>query len=340
MSRVVPVLLLTAAAVLALPAPASAKVVECGEVITVDTRVDNDLVCPTPVALEIGAHGVDLDLNGHTIQAVDFVDENGNIYEEGDGLLIAGYDDVSVTNGSVVGHDSLGIGLRASEADRLSLRRLFIRGYGGLIVSGHAVRIFDVEAEGFGSTIRSSGATIDGLRTTTELDVYGQGVQVTNGDFSSFAGFHVDGSSIRRSVIQDGSLDGSANSMVNNAVSSLFLSAGGGNTVRGNRILHGLSLRSGFSGNLIRDNVVSAGFSADAISVAAGATGNVLVANTATGAADDGIDVEEPSTILIRNRAFGNGDLGIEAVAGVIDGGGNRAWNNGNPLQCFNVVCG
>jgi hypothetical protein len=34
-----------------------------------------------------------------------------------------------------------------------------------------------------------------------------------------------------------------------------------------------------------------------------------------------------------------NGDLGIEAVLGVIDGGGNRAHANGNPLQCVGVIC-
>jgi hypothetical protein len=43
---------------------------------------------------------------------------------------------------------------------------------------------------------------------------------------------------------------------------------------------------------------------------------------------------------LAGNRAFGNPDFGIEAVAGVIDGGGNRAWDDGNPLQCLNVDCG
>ena len=31
--------------------------------------------------------------------------------------------------------------------------------------------------------------------------------------------------------------------------------------------------------------------------------------------------------------------LGIEAVAGVTDGGGNKAAGNGNPLQCTNVRC-
>ena len=31
--------------------------------------------------------------------------------------------------------------------------------------------------------------------------------------------------------------------------------------------------------------------------------------------------------------------LGIEAVFGVTDGGGNRAHGNGNPSQCTNVAC-
>jgi hypothetical protein len=35
-----------------------------------------------------------------------------------------------------------------------------------------------------------------------------------------------------------------------------------------------------------------------------------------------------------------NADLGIEAVVGVTDGGGNRASGNGNPTrQCLNVSC-
>ena len=57
------------------------------------------------------------------------------------------------------------------------------------------------------------------------------------------------------------------------------------------------------------------------------------------GALDDGIDVDAPGTVVRSNTANDNGDLGIEAVDGVIDGGGNRASGNANPLQCFNVVC-
>jgi parallel beta-helix repeat protein len=53
----------------------------------------------------------------------------------------------------------------------------------------------------------------------------------------------------------------------------------------------------------------------------------------------DGIRVETPSATLTKNTANDNLDLGIDAVPGVVDGGGNRASGNGNPLQCLNVVC-
>jgi hypothetical protein len=45
-------------------------------------------------------------------------------------------------------------------------------------------------------------------------------------------------------------------------------------------------------------------------------------------------------TTLTGNHALRNGDLGIEAVFGVTDGGRNKAHGNGNPAQCTNVACG
>jgi hypothetical protein len=42
---------------------------------------------------------------------------------------------------------------------------------------------------------------------------------------------------------------------------------------------------------------------------------------------------------LTRNSAFHNRDLGFEAVAGTIDGGGNRAHGNGNPAECTGLAC-
>ena len=69
-------------------------------------------------------------------------------------------------------------------------------------------------------------------------------------------------------------------------------------------------------------------------------TGTLVEQNFVTGSGDDGIDVESPSTTLRGNVAVHNGDLGVEAVSGVADGGGNQAYANGNPLQCTNIGCG
>jgi parallel beta-helix repeat protein len=64
-----------------------------------------------------------------------------------------------------------------------------------------------------------------------------------------------------------------------------------------------------------------------------------LTENHASRNGDDGIDVENVDATLTANTANRNSDLGIEAVPGVTDGGGNRAFGNGNPLQCLNVTC-
>jgi hypothetical protein len=97
-------------------------------------------------------------------------------------------------------------------------------------------------------------------------------------------------------------------------------------------------------GTVIRGNVVHAA-GTDGIAVgtepeADGTiTGTLLERNVTSGSGDDGIDVRRAETTLTRNLALRNGDLGIEAVAGVTDGGGNHAAGNGNPAQCTNVAC-
>jgi parallel beta-helix repeat protein len=90
--------------------------------------------------------------------------------------------------------------------------------------------------------------------------------------------------------------------------------------------------------NVISHNVANSRFS-DGILVNGGATETLLERNTANGNGHDGLQVDAPGTTLTRNTANFNHELGIEAVPGVIDGGGNRARGNGNPLQCTNVTC-
>ncbi len=86
--------------------------------------------------------------------------------------------------------------------------------------------------------------------------------------------------------------------------------------------------------NLVRDSRV------DGFVVVKKDRHSLLKRNIAKGAGDDGFDIESRSTTLTSNHAVHNGDLGIEAVPGVNDGGGNKASGNGNPLQCLNIVCG
>jgi parallel beta-helix repeat protein len=89
--------------------------------------------------------------------------------------------------------------------------------------------------------------------------------------------------------------------------------------------------------NIVRRNEVR-GSAGDAFLVNAGGN-NLLKRNVASGAKDDGFDIESRSTRLAKNRAKHNAALGIEAVRGVIDVGGNLARHNGDHRQCIHIAC-
>jgi len=91
--------------------------------------------------------------------------------------------------------------------------------------------------------------------------------------------------------------------------------------------------------SVIRGNLLGAG-NRDGVLVMKTARRIALSRNRAHDSIDDGFDVESRSTRLLANTANGNGDLGIEAVRGAIDRGGNRARGNGGPMQCRNIACG
>jgi parallel beta-helix repeat protein len=90
--------------------------------------------------------------------------------------------------------------------------------------------------------------------------------------------------------------------------------------------------------NLLSGNTL-VGNDGDGILVDNRQTGTVIDGNRSDSNSDDGIDVDARATTLRMNTANNNGDLGIEAVKGVKDGGGNTARGNGNPAQCVNVRC-
>jgi|tagenome__1003787_1003787.scaffolds.fasta_scaffold20945952_3 parallel beta-helix repeat protein len=92
------------------------------------------------------------------------------------------------------------------------------------------------------------------------------------------------------------------------------------------------------TGNTVSANLIHAS-DIDGVLVEATATDTTVARNLVIGSGDDAIDVDNAKTTLTGNITLRNGDLGIEAVPGVTDGGANKAHANGNAAQCTNVVC-
>jgi large repetitive protein len=382
---------LTAALLVLAPGTASAQPVACGQVITEDTSLQNDLLdCPGD-ALVIGADRITLDLNGHTISSVCETDCAGTAVIDDSG----GYDRVRILDGTI---RPLGVaaGIALVGADRSALEGVTVNrfpaprgqpGVGVLLSDSHGN---ELESSGiFGgdpAVLLSASDRNEIVRSSIDggIDIrVGDGLRLLDGSddnqvihsdvtaeadgiaiFDSFANRltrnnvraitnQVVLGDARHTVISRNTLE------EGRGVAITMLSASDENVIRRNEAQKPLRIQgdrnriehndvSGAFGaaidvsvgqaNLVRKNHAIGGLD-DAIAVESAATDTLVQGNLATQALDDGIDVDAPGTVIRENIATDNGDLGIEAVAGVIDGGGNRASGNGNPLQCLNVAC-
>jgi hypothetical protein len=127
----------------------------------------------------------------------------------------------------------------------------------------------------------------------------------------------------------------------------ISLEDGHNNLLAGNEILDarntGIRLSTFVGHQHLRDNIVRrnivGGAGRNGVLIDSTVEHTLLLGNRVSRAGDDGIDVESPTTTLTRNHARHNADLGIAAVLGVVDGGGNKAGGNGNPAQCTHVAC-
>jgi large repetitive protein len=378
----VPVVLLVLGCCLAVGAgPAFASHVSCGDIITSDTRLDSNLTnCPAN-GIVIGADGITLDLNGHTI--------------DGDGVLgcdefyacdfgvdnTAGHDGVTIKNGSIREFATAVFVLDASDnrLRRLSASHNILGGL--LLIAAPGARIEHNTISGNGLTTDQAGLIVF---DSSEIRIDGNAVR-DNGDIGMFL-IGLSDSQVERNSLSGNPeagmiLDGSGNEVNGNRVSGNgdgLVFTGDSNIVVRNHVSDttgcpdgcgfGISLEGGTS-NLIAHNVVTRARGAgirvadfeseggppaidnvvrrnlvrdseiDGLLVEVTATDTLLERNIAIGAGDDGIDVDSAATRLSRNLLLRNGDLGIEAVPGVIDGGGNQAHGNGNPAQCTNISC-
>jgi parallel beta-helix repeat protein len=139
---------------------------------------------------------------------------------------------------------------------------------------------------------------------------------------------------------------GDDNAIVANRVSraddALAVENGSGNLVARNVVIdaRGYGIRLGIGNpllggghNIVRRNLVKRSAD-DGFRVFAKDGHSLLRRNVAIRAEGDGFAIRNRTTKLAANRALRNADLGIAAVRGVIDRGGNRASGNGDARQC------
>ena len=345
----------------------------CGDTITADTRLDGDLVdCPNN-GIVIGADDITLDLNGHRIDGDGEEFEQCGAREFCDvGIANGGHNGVTVRDGSVR-EFAVGVFLLRARHNRvldISSKRNTFFGFLANEAARSAIRDSsgsdNIAPEGDGMGVFGS----HGLRIVdnTFRNNPGPGIHVEDSDDNLIKGHRfshnspailmdADHNRVRRNRFDRNEggviLSGRRNVVERNRLArdghGIAIEKGRRNLVarnvviepRGRGISLGLDFADGTSiggvGNIVRRNEVR-GSDGDGFLVNAGGN-NLLKRNVATGAREDGFDVESGSTKLTRNRATRNADLGIDAVRGVVDGGGNRATGNGDGRQCVNVKC-
>jgi large repetitive protein len=315
---------------LAVPATSQATGVACGTTITSNTKLRADLTnCPGD-GLVVGADRITLDLGRYTI------DGAGN----GAGIRLAGRRNVTIKGGTVR-EFATGLALADSSGNRVSGTAVKAVAGRGVDVTGGSANSF----EGLDSSGNRTGiALTDSTRNTVRLGRF-TGNAITGAllfgatgnrvELNRFAGNVGNGIAVvegaNDNTVAANAVDGSQTGVIVDAAHDNLLSlntvggAGDGILVAGDR--------NTVAGNLVDRSVGGCdGCSGWGIGITAGA-GNVVKANLVQRSLSDGIHVAAPGTWIGFNVALRNGGWGIVAVAGVRDGGLNRAE------RCSGVRC-
>jgi large repetitive protein len=354
-------------------AQAAPVTVSCGETIKADTTLAGDLVdCPDN-GIVIGADDITLDLNGHTLDGDNELMDRCPAKAFCDfGVVNERHTGVTITGGTVREFGT-GVGVFAASEGRLrglsAVRNIF---NGILVVQSARIR---VERD----TVARNGLTKDfpGLALIDSHDNRILHNSLSgNADLGLYA-INVDSNLIAKNRLAHNPelgaiIEGDGNEIAANRIARNgggIALAGNRNAITRNRItksrIAGISLEGG-DDNLVAHNAVRRtgrdsillglsfaqhghhnrvignrvrGAGRDGVRVAKKAIDTLLKGNRVSGAGDDGIDVRRAATKLTRNHASHNADLGIEAVRGVIDGGGNTATDNGGSAQCKHISC-
>jgi nitrous oxidase accessory protein NosD len=298
-------------AALAPPAAAVTAITGCGQTVTTDAQLTVDLTCPAGDGIVVGADGITVDLAGHTVTGS----------PTGNGIDVTDHDDVIVGGGSIVGFITA---VRVFQGSGVTAHLLDITVAPGPLTSG--VVLGDTQSAVVADNVVRGG---------------GIGVLVETSQGSTIERNQFDGP--QQGVI----LNGASNSLVTqnrttgSAAGIVIATESADTTVTDNVLTTGVSGiyvdPSGNTGTTLRANTAT-DFASDGIFIDAGTSVTNIVDNRVE-RNNTGITVRTATTTLTANHAFDNTTLGIDAIAGVTDGGGNEAAGNGDPRQCVGVVC-
>ena len=334
--------------------PASARnpiAAHCGIVVTQSIKLAKDLAgCPAD-GLVIGADNVAVDLNGHTLSAADGSSATG--------ILADGHRRIRVFNGTVTGFSS-GIFLRGASESRIAGVRLSHNSdFGILLVESQTVEVHanlvshgDPAAADTGIQLfRSDQNEIEG----NILFGLGDGVSLAQSNDNRVQRNSSSGNGSGVGVFRGSSHNRIEHNLVNdNSDTGVLLDDHADDNVIADNHASGnafAGIAAGHSDrNLITHNVTNANPGGGIVVEAA--IGTIVTDNQANGNGsnpfgcmpecpllDDGIHIDAPATTVTGNTSNHNADLGIQAMLGVTDGGGNQARANGNSLQCTFVLC-
>ena len=342
------VMIISSAAATTTGGSAFAATLTCGDAVTTSVILTQDLTDCVGDGLVVGADGITVDLGGHTL--------DGTFADDSVGVRNDGFDGVNITNGTVQQFErgvyltngansgrirqltvhfngSDGIAVTRSTGDQV-INNASLDNFTGIVISESTAVLVGKNTVEFN---KESGINLVGTRNSRILrnqvhlnDQLGE---------AFFGGITLSDSSWNR-------VDSNESSVGSGYGIALFGSDG--NTIVKNLMgklgsdgnnLNGIALYSGSDRNTLRENT-AANNGLDGILIAVSATNNLIKGNVASANLDDGVEADDSSTTITANTANVNGDLGIEAVPGVIDKGRNTASGNTNPAQCVNVVCG
>jgi hypothetical protein len=300
------VALVLALGVLAPRAPAAT--LACGDTVTQDTVLDADVVCTNPadIGLVIGADNITLQLAHHTVQGAGATTSGASFGITDDGTVHTG---VTIRGGTVSGFDT-GIYFQADDS---AIKGMTLTDFdNGVFFLGDRNYLYHSSFEAPGTLAADVVGTDNylwGNHVTGNPDdgivVSGNNSLVVRNsvDTCGFNGLAVDGYSVAKIALN--AITGCDTGIVITGDNAKLQT----NTVSGNS-----------DGLFVTD------------------PGALVRFNTAEGNSGSGIVVGLPGATVFKNSVTDNGDYGIDAVLGTIDGGENTASGN-TTGGCVVVAC-